>query len=106
MTTGDNDRFTREWHEVTLINTSIYKEVSEEQNMPVKWFPYNKGGSYRKWYGNITLILKFDEYTRNILKGMGNGCASEDVYFLEGATWTDLNLTLGARFLPKGVVVN
>lgn len=50
MDTGDNNRFLRLWFEVDK-NKMYY---------PRKWVPYNKGGSYRKWYGNNEYVLNWD----------------------------------------------
>ncbi len=106
MTTGDNDRFTRQWVEVDLrsIKTDS-SSLDEALASNAKWFPYNKGGAYRKWFGNITLTIAYDSQSRSILKTLGNHCASEDCYFQEAVTWTDLTSgRLGARFLPNGTV--
>ncbi|MCU0485176.1 MAG: BREX-1 system adenine-specific DNA-methyltransferase PglX [Anaerolineales bacterium] len=54
LATGDNDRFLRYWFEVSQKNTSIFSY----QNDP-KWFKYNKGGGFRKWYGNLELLVNW-----------------------------------------------
>ncbi len=66
---------------------------------------YNKGGSYRKWYGNIDYVLKYDIASYNILLNQGNHLPSRDRYFQECITWTDLS-TKGVAFRlePKGTV--
>ena len=104
MTSGNNDFFTKQWFEVVSKDIKIdSKDVSEALNSKKKWFPYNKGGAYRKWYGNISLVIKYDSKSRDLLKNTGNHCASEDCYFKEAMTWTDLTSgNLGARFLPRG----
>ena len=60
MFTGDNNRFLRDWWEIS--DVSFYLDCpSNEQsiNSNKKWFPYNKGGSSRKWYGNYTLVVNY-----------------------------------------------
>lgn len=106
MTSGDNDYFTRQWHEIDYdlfsdSETGWESAIASEK----RWFPYNKGGSYRKWYGNINLVLRYDDSYREKLKNTGNNCASEECYFKEAVTWTDLTSgRLGARFLDEGAI--
>ncbi|MEA4921648.1 MAG: N-6 DNA methylase, partial [Clostridiaceae bacterium] len=52
LITGDNDRFLRFWHECENIDISI--------DSPRKWYFYHKGGEYRKWYGNISLVVNWE----------------------------------------------
>lgn len=61
MKTGDNTRFLRLWWEVNYnsININI-KSYEEAKNIRTKWFPYNKGGAYRKWYGNNDYIVNWE----------------------------------------------
>jgi len=106
MTSGDNERFTRQWFEVSQIKINYNAEDWEDAILSgFTWFPYNKGGAYRKWFGNVTLTIRYDSIYRKILKTTGNKCASEDCYFKEGITWTDLTSSrLGARYLPGGAI--
>ncbi len=57
MATGDNNKFLRYWNEVQFdkigLNYSNREDAKDSKN---KWFPYNKGGDYRKWYGNSKLL--------------------------------------------------
>lgn len=60
MKTGDNNKFLRLWWEVDRstesMSTHSYTEVEKSD---VKWFPYNKGGEYRKWYGNNDYVVNW-----------------------------------------------
>lgn len=67
VATGDNDRFLRMWYEVGKDKCSI---LGEQKN--TKWFPYNKGGEYRKWFGNREYLVNWENdgaeiknYTKN-----------------------------------------
>ena len=61
LATGNNDTFVRNWHEVSFhkmglgINSTLTSIESEK-----KWFPYNKGGNRRKWYGNQELLVNWE----------------------------------------------
>ena len=58
MSTTDNERFVRFWHEVN-ISSSTMKGGG-------KWVPYNKGGGFRKWYGNLTNVVNWADDGREI----------------------------------------
>lgn len=89
--TGHNDRFVRYWHEVNDYVTSV------------KWVPYNKGGAYRKWYGNYAFIVDWENRGEKI-KSRSNSCIrGEEHYLSEGITWSDVTSgSLSCRFLPPG----
>ena len=60
MRTGDNSRFLRYWHEVGSNKISFCsKNAQESIDSKKKWFPYNKGGNFRKWYGNNEYLVNW-----------------------------------------------
>ena len=61
LITGDNDRFLRYWHEVSLTNTAL------ERNSKMKWIPINKGGEFRRWYGNQDYVVNWENDGAEIL---------------------------------------
>ena len=61
LITGDNDRFLRYWHEVSLANTAL------ERNSKMKWRPINKGGEFRRWYGNQDYVVNWENDGAEIL---------------------------------------
>ena len=63
MATGDNDRFLRLWAEVAFSKVGFNYNSRDEAKSSLKhWFPYNKGGTYRRWYGNNEyLVLFYDD---------------------------------------------
>ena len=111
--TGDNKVFLRNWYEVNAngigLNLSSLSEVSDSN---CKWFPYVKGGGFRRWYGNNDLILNWEDNGKNMLNHTNkNGIADARVrpsnfpYYLKNCiTWSRIaSGQLGARFLPKGL---
>lgn len=88
LTTGNNDRFMRYWWEVNPTDIS-YKDFSK------KWFFHTKGGPYNKWYGNIWLVLNWDNNgfeLKNFFDNNGNlrsVIRNESFYFREGITYPD-----------------
>ena len=82
MTTGDNDRFLRMWHEINIRKFSH------------KWFPYCKGGGYRRWYGYNEYLVNWENdgfEIKNNVKDNGLKAASvrsENLYFKPLITWS------------------
>ncbi len=61
MATGNNNKFVRFWHEVNLLNIGFRIESRQlSKSSHKKWFSYNKGGEYRKWYGNNEFIVNWE----------------------------------------------
>jgi type II restriction/modification system DNA methylase subunit YeeA len=67
MATTNNNLFLRQWHEVGQRNTS-YQSLSEADanQSGMKWFPYNKGGPFRKWYDNHSYVVNFANNGRDV----------------------------------------
>ena len=60
FTTGDNNKFLRQWYEVSYskINFSA-SDIDDACQSKAIWFPYNKGGAFRKWYGNNDYVINW-----------------------------------------------
>ncbi len=106
MATGDNERFIRLWYEVPIGMIAFGFESKEKLwNTSLKWVPIDKGGDFRKWFGNNLNVISFDERNYVILKSMGNHCPSEDKYFLPGVTWSKVSSgNFSTRFSEKGAI--
>ena len=72
----------RLWYEVNW-NTVVYEASSyEDIDNHGRWVPYNKGGSYRKWYGNNDWVIGFDSVYRNAMAQLkGHVRPSEGIIF-------------------------
>lgn len=106
MGTGKNDIFIRKWWEIehTKIDFSLTC-IGEIENSVGRYFPYNKGGEFRLWYGNLQEVLWFDSEGRRYMNTMSghreNG--ARDWYCHEGVTWSFISSSkFGIRFLPAG----
>lgn len=102
--TGDNDRFMRAWSEVSKSRFKTDAHSKEDVfKSSKKWVPYNKGGSFRRWYGNNEYIVAFDKSSYEQLLISGNKLPSRRLYFKEAVTWSALaSGELGARYSPSG----
>ncbi len=60
FTTGDNNLFLRYWYEVDSSNIQFgASSIEDAKNSRCRWFPYNKGGAFRKWYGNNDYVINW-----------------------------------------------
>lgn len=89
--TGNNAKYVRLWSEV-----SAHKVNN-------RWFPYNKGGQFRRWYGNFDYLVNWDN-DGEAIKSEKNFCArGEEFYLSKGITWSDITSgKLSGRILPEG----
>lgn len=107
--TGKNEIFVHNWWEIDnnrlFITCPNYDECAKST---YKWFPYNKGGEGRNWYGNRDLIVDFEKGGKNIADyskkhGTSIDLNAKDVYFKKGITWTALTSSRNTfRFSPIG----
>ncbi|WP_242086584.1 BREX-1 system adenine-specific DNA-methyltransferase PglX [Microbacterium lacticum] len=103
---GDVNRFARRWYEVSE-QRSIRDAASatEVHNTDRKWVGLNKGGAFRKWYGNQEYVLAFDIENYETLKVSGNKLPSRDFYFLPSVSWSKVSSGSPAfRMYPEGFV--
>lgn len=107
MTTADNNRFLRKWWEID------YNKIAfncDNTNNKYKWYPYQKGGEYRKWYGNNEYVVNWEnngyeiKNFKDAATGKVRSSSYNDNYILhEGLSWTYLsNSCFGIRYVPKG----
>ncbi|MCI9494930.1 MAG: BREX-1 system adenine-specific DNA-methyltransferase PglX [Adlercreutzia mucosicola] len=104
LASGCDEEFVRQWWEVSQC-LSGYSHPSENSVSAsvVKWVPFNKGGSYRKWYGNNDVVIAFDECSRSILQGQGNHLPSRRYYFRPSITWSKVTSgPISFRYKPVG----
>ena len=108
MATADNDHFVREWFECPLEHIEFHQTVGNKTDK--KWYPYEKGGDYRKWYGNRELVVdweddgygilhNFDDETGRLRSHNYNGSFG----FRRGLTWSSISSALiHVRWSPDG----
>ena len=103
--TGNNAEFLRFWHEIDYFKlSSDSSDIDSFDESMKKWVPYNKGGSFRKWYGNNELVISFDLSSRDRMSQLkGHVRPSQKLYFKPGGTWSALSSgNFGLRFYPQG----
>ena len=112
LATADNNRFLRLWNEVNYNKIGYSISNSQEAlESKKKWFPYNKGGEFRKWYGNQEYLVNWenDGYEiKNFYDEKGklrSRPQNTEYYFKESISW-GLITSAGSsfRYFPKGFV--
>jgi len=106
MNTGENARFVRNWWEVDRSRSQYDAESTAAAHAGgCKWFPYNKGGTYRKWYGNQQSVVAFDSTNYDILSKQGNHLPSRQFYFHPAVSWSKVaGSSPSFRYFPPGFV--
>ena len=95
LTTANNDLFLRFWHEVEYPRTSLFSEEGI-------WIPYNKGGTFRKWYGNNDYVINWTRNGALIKEYPGSSFRNAAYQRREGGTYSALANDFAARYSPKG----
>uniref|UniRef100_UPI00352AEB03 BREX-1 system adenine-specific DNA-methyltransferase PglX n=1 Tax=Aerococcus urinaeequi TaxID=51665 RepID=UPI00352AEB03 len=95
LATANNERFLKLWHEVDIKKLGFNFSNSEKAKLScMKWFPYNKGGTFRKWYGNNNHIINWENNGYEIKNyTFSNGkqrsvIRNSKYYFKKGLTWS------------------
>ncbi|WP_407895594.1 BREX-1 system adenine-specific DNA-methyltransferase PglX [Lacticaseibacillus sp. N501-2] len=95
LQTGDNSKFLRLWFEVAWNTITLHAHsIPESVASGRKWFPYNKGGAYRKWYGNYDYVVNWEKdgkEIRNFADNQGkirSRPQNTGFYFREAITWS------------------
>ena len=108
LTTGDNDTFARLWFEIELAKFGI------NGNNRTKWYPMTKGGDFRRWYGNNSYVVNWENDGLEICnfkdeKGkLRSRPQNVSYYFREGISWNDTTATgkIAFRYQTKEFIPN
>ncbi len=106
MTTGDNERFLRRWFEVSQsrsCHTADSASTAVESGR--RWFPYNKGGGARSWFGNRDFYVNWEQDGREILSTGRATPRSRARYFQESLTYSATgSASLSIRYSDPGFI--
>lgn len=107
MSTGKNEAVVRLWYEVIFDEIAFDKKSHDEFHQSAKRFvPYNKGGGYRKWYGNQEYIIGYDfEYDKLMDSFSGHRHDNKESYFKTCISWSKVTSSgLAMRYFPEGFI--
>lgn len=104
LQTADNARFLRMWSEVDPKKLGTYQESGEAASRSgKKWFPYNKGGKQRRWYGNQELVVNWENNGSEIRAFKGAVIRNPSCYFKPSISWGLISGPL-FRYYPQGFI--
>ena len=115
LQTNDTNRFTKLWVEVDINSVGFnYRSRKDAEISNKKWFHFNKGGSFRKWYGNNTYVVNWQYDGREIRhntqllnssRESNIGIGNTEFYFKENGTWSAISSgDLSVRYSPQGYI--
>lgn len=104
--TSDNKRFLRRWYEVDKNKMNLgCKELKREESLEKRWFPYNKGGGYRKWYGFNDYLIDWYDDAAEIRKIPSAVIANYNYFMKPGLTWSTLTSgKFSIRWFEEGYI--
>ena len=99
MATADNARFVRKWYEPNI------SKIALNGFNGVKWFPYNNGGGYRRWYGFNTDVVNWEDNGSEIKSFPKAYVRNEKDYFKSGITWNAITSSdISVRYFGEGYI--
>lgn len=113
MATSDNNRFLRLWYEVAFNRIGFgCTDADNAKTTQKKWYPYNKGGEFRKWYGNIDYTVNYEndgyevkKYAASLYKTPSRTIKSMSEYFKPCLSWSKISSgSIAFRYYPEGFV--
>lgn len=108
LATADNNRFVREWWEVSQNRTSLDSDsLQSAAASGAKWFPCVKGGPYRRWYGNQSSVLNWLDDGQEIKEYPPAVIRNPRYYFQPSVSWSLIGSgTPSFRYYPEGQIIN
>ena len=106
LDSGNNDKFLRYWQEVSYNLVGIgYNNCLEAQQSQKKWFPFNKGGTFRRWYGNNEYLINWGNNGEEIKNYEGSNIRNQSFYFKKGITFPRIGSNkFSARYSCQGAI--
>lgn len=106
---GNVDAFLRLWFEVDLEKIGFdHKKFADISKYHKKWFPYNKGGAFRRWYGNLEFVINMENNGYDIkYSGLNNNyrLREPELYFKDSVSWSKISSgLLSMRYMPTGTL--
>jgi hypothetical protein len=99
LASADDERFLRLWMEVD------WSESSRSESLAPKWYPFTKGGPFRRWFGNDLYVVNWEDDGRELRQFERSVIRNPEVYFSEAITWTLITSSSTAfRHVPCGSV--
>ena len=104
MDTGKNSKFLRYWFEVKFSDCGYnFKDKDTAKKSKYKWFPYNKGGDFRRWIGNRDFVVNWANDGFEIRNTKNSTIRNEKFYFKKSFGWSYVSSSIiSFRYYPQG----
>ena len=106
LDTGNNDKYLRYWSEVAFSEIGLALGTTyDAKESRKKWFPFNKGGTFRRWFGNFEYVIFWENDGEEIKKSKDSNLRNKSYYFKEGITFPRIGSSkFSARYSPQGAI--
>lgn len=115
MATTNNNKFLRFWYEIDFGKIGFgMKNEDESAKSGKRYFPYNKGGEFRRWYGNNYYVVNFENHGKEVCDYIDiagapkfnhkNRVINREYYFKKCITWSDISADFSGRYCPEGFI--
>jgi hypothetical protein len=120
MACSNNNRFLRYWHEISFSKSiiSLDSTINSSERHTFKWYPYNKGGAFRRWYGRMDYLINWMDDGKEIKDWVVSNpndpgtthwsrrIPNSEYFFRECLTWGEITSDKPSfRYLPQGFVI-
>ena len=115
LATGNNDLFLRKWYEVNYNKIGFnFSSLDAAKSSKKKWFPFNKGGDFRKWYGNNEYLVNWEndgmelkQFAAKKYKSYTRTIKNINYYFKKGITWSTISSKAPSfRAFDEGFIIS
>lgn len=104
LTSANDDKYLRYWFEPSAGKVCIWGEHNKGN---AKWIPLNKGGSFRRWYGNNEYVIDWADNGKSLKADQKAVLRNEDYFFLESVSWNDITSSIPSlRYKKRGQIFN
>ena len=106
LQTGNNEKYIRSWSEVSFLEVD-FNHLHENKTFLKKWYPCNKGGEYRRWYGNHYDVINWQNNGLEVKSESGSVIRNPQTYFRAVGSWTMISSGgISLRYYPEGFIHN
>ena len=100
LQSGNNNKYYKLWTEISIDN------ITFDGNKAGKWYPCVKGGESRKWFGNQTYVINWENDGKDIKEETSAVVRNSTCYFKGGLTWTKITSVFAVRYFPDNMILS
>ena len=106
LATADNARFLRLWFEVSRSRIGFgFENAASAARSGLKWFSHNKGGGFRRWYGNQDYVINWENDGKELYNFKGAVIRNPSFYFKHSLSWPKVcSNAISFRYYPNGFI--